>query len=225
MNRLFVKLFAAASLNVVVTFGATVTVTMSSTDPFPNGDAAPYLAYINGSSNLSTVVCDDDTGDYVWPGESWTATETSLATILAAAGGNPSVATSGLRFSPDATSLYEEVGWLALQFSSNPSQLSDIQTAIWDVFNYPGTTQTTNSAYWLSQAQKPSNYNGALTLSMASEIFFLTPVAGTQSPAYTANPQEFILIGSTPEPASYAMFGIGVILLSLGTFHRSRKRE
>ena len=91
--------------------------------------------------------------------------------------------------------------------------------------NYPGTTQTTNSAYWLSQAQKPSNYNGALTLSMASEIFFLTPVAGTQSPAYTANPQEFILIGSTPEPASYAMFGIGVILLSLGTFHRSRKRE
>ncbi len=224
MNKRLVKLFAGTALSAAAMFGSTVTVALGPS-PFPNGGDAPYQGYINGSSVASTIVCDDDTGDYVDPNETWTANETSLATIIAADKGNPATPTTGLRFSPAATSLYEEVAWLALQFSSNPTDTGAIQTAVWDVFNLSGTTQMGDSLAWLAKAELSSNYNGSAVNSMASKIFFLTPIDGSQNPVYDGNPQEFILISGTPEPATYTLFGAGLMLISVGTFRRTKNSK
>ena len=119
----------------------------------------------------------------------------------------------------NATTLYEEAAWLAYQFATHPIGTADvlgIQSAIWDLFlQHSGTgsvSDPTSSAYWMAQAN--TNY-GSLTGSQIAGFRILTPVSGSQMPLSDGMPQEFF--NTTPEPATYALFGSGLILLSLGT--------
>ncbi len=213
------KLLAAISLGSAAGFGATVTISLGS-NPFPNGASAPYVGTVGGVPN-TTIICDDDF-DLVTSNETWTATALTLSNLNSS---NYTTTQFGSSYSLSvATKLYDEVAYLALQFASNPtSDWSAIQTALWQVFDSNvssvGSTGQTSSAYWSSQAS--TNY--ASVASMASRIQILTPIAGTQTSGHGL-PQEYITISGTPEPATYTLFGAGLLLLSLGTFRRSSKK-
>ena len=138
-----------------------------------------------------------------------------------------------------ATEIYEAVGYLVLKLVNSPSDPSDLQNAIWDLTKDTGLADIYNlqlgssaSKGWGNAdagftAQALANY-GSLTTTQQKDLEILTPIAGTQSNPYSGSnpngnklPQEFWTVA--PEPGTYAMFGIGLTLLSLGTFRRARK--
>lgn len=223
-GRRFINLAALAALFSAAMFASTVNIALGS-NPFPANNAGPYTATINGLS--TTIICDDEVHT-VYANESWQATVTPLSTLIAL--GNSGInAGSVVEFKglPNATTLYEEAAWLAYQFATHPIGTADvlgIQSAIWDLFlQHSGTgsvSDPTSSAYWMAQAN--TNY-GSLTGSQIAGFRILTPVSGSQMPLSDGMPQEFF--NTTPEPATYALFGSGLILLSLGTFRRRRNQN
>jgi hypothetical protein len=220
MNGRFWKLMAAAALGTVAMFGNTVSMSFGA-NPFPQGEIGPYTATINGVNAF--VYCDDDT-HLVYPNETWTATVTTLKDLVALGSANiASQSTVMWRALPNALTLYEQAGWLVNQFGSHPADASGIQNAIWDIFlQRSGTglnTDQKTDAYWLVQAI--NNYNSVTAVQLANTVF-LTPVAGSQVPFADGTPQEFITL--TPEPASYALLGLGLMLVSLGTFRRRHRQ-
>jgi len=249
MNGRFVKLLVGAALSSVALFGGTVYV------GYIGGSDAKYSADISSSVLTPTtlnsatavnVICDDDSNT-ISANEVWQATETSLQTVVQDNSGGKTTATVLYASQTASTSLYEEaayLAWIAPSFTSNSSYATAIQDAIWYLFDggstakHPltDTSQPTNengSTYWYNLAVSSyddyNNVSGAswynsLTSPQQKSILFLDPVSGTQSSG--GFPQEFIYItSSTPEPATFALFGTGLILLSLGTFRRRAKKS
>jgi len=222
MNGRFVKILAVAAFGSAVMFGAQVTVSLGS-NPFPTGNVGPYIATVGGITEF--VFCDDEAHS-VYPNETWTATVTTLSSLAALGNSNIGSGSSvAFKALPSAATLYERVAWLVNRFGSFPADASGLQHAIWDIFLHKGgtglNTDPTTDAYWLTQSA--ANYT-KLTAAQVANTFILTPVAGSQRPLVDGMPQEFFYV--TPEPATYAMFGIALVLLSLGTFRRkSNKRD
>ena len=220
MTRPLLKLLAVAALSVPAVFGTNLTVSLGNS-PFPNGIIGPYIANVEGMKDF--VYCDDDTHT-VYPNETWTATATSLSSLVAL-GNNNVAANSNVMWKSltSAVTLYQEAAWLIYQFPANSADTSGLQNAIWDLFlGKSGTGSVSNQStdtYWLAQAS--TNFT-RLTSSQLANTIILTPVAGTQTAGYGL-PQEFIT--TTPEPASMAMMGMGVSLLLLGSFCRWKSRR
>jgi hypothetical protein len=217
MNGRLIKLVAAAALGSAALFGSTVTMSFGNSSAFPTGAIGPYLATVNGMNEF--VYCDDDTHT-VYTNETWTATATSLSSLIAL--GNANIASGSTvtwRGISNAATVYEQVAWLVNQFGSHPSDASGLQNAIWDLFLLKSGTGSisdpSTDAYWIQQSA--ANYSTLTTAQIAS-FTILTPLAGTQMPVSAGLPQEFFTMA--PEPASYALFGIGIVLLSLGSFRR-----
>jgi hypothetical protein len=222
MNGRIAKLLLAAALSTASMFGTTVTMSFgSNSTAFPTGEIGPYVANVGGMTEF--VFCDDDTHT-VYPNETWTATATSLSSLVAL--GNSNVATGSnvlWKGLAGAVTLYEEAAWLVYQFGSSPAaDYGGLQNAIWDTFlGKAGTgsaSDKTTDAYWLLKAS--TNYSTLTTAQIANTVI-LTPVAGSQNPLSDGQPQEFIMV--TPEPASYVLFGMGVILISLGSIRKHRQ--
>jgi len=221
-----------AALGAVSLFGNTLVTISNITSP--NGTNAPYQATVDGVANV-TVICDDYYDLYSSP---FTATVLFLSqlnssdykrTLYGRDAG--SLAT--------ATSLYDEVAYLALQFSSNPmTNWAGIQIALWNIFDAAVGTQSpaptgtppaitgsasdpTSSAYWLAKAGEAANI--AIGAANAGRIQILTPFSNgaTGQPGF-AGSQEFIVV--VPEPKSYVILGSGLVLLSMLTFRRQRTR-
>src|SRR5579863_4829135 len=133
--------------------GSTVTMSFDN-NSFPNGSIGPYIAAVNGIKDF--VFCDDDTHS-VYPNETWTATVTSLSSLIAL--GNTNIASGSSvmwKNLPNALNLYEQAAWLVNEFGTHSLDTSGIQNAIWDIFTQKAgtglnTDQTTDS-YWLLQA-------------------------------------------------------------------------
>ena len=216
MNGRFVTLLAAAAFGSATLFGTTVTVSLGS-NPFPNGNSSPYIATVGGVTEL--VYCDDDTHT-VYANESWTATVTSFNSVVS------NIASTSVEFKglPNSTTLYEQAAWLVFQFATHPlADATGIQAALWDLMTQvnPGSSSNqTTAGYWYSQAILAANYN-SLTATQKAELVILTPVLNSQNPLSYGTPQEMFAIA--PEPGTYALFGMGLLLLSLGTFRRRNK--
>lgn len=208
----FGKLLLAVSLSAAAMFGTQVTVTfhagsgVSAINPLDGDSVGPYTAYVNGV--LTTVYCDDFS-DSVSVGEVWTANVTNLSSP-----------TGSLKYGnlPTATTLYTELAWLTTQFATQPTgQWGALQTAIWLLANpSAGVAPDPNTSYWEAQAALPAHIN-----SLNKAAFEILTAVATANP----QPQELLVyVGAVPEPATYALFGSGIILLSLGTFRRRLRR-
>jgi hypothetical protein len=230
MNGRFIKLLTMTALGAALMFGNTVKITLVS------AGTSPYTGNVVGIGNGVSIICDDFY-DHVAVGESWTATVETLQNVIDdndSATGTP----NPTRFTMPTytTSMYEQVAWLTLQFATHTADASGIQTAIWHVFDSAAqtvgslVTDPTSTAYWLDQisGSKWNSTKISYVTSLATTIDIFTPVNGSQSTG--GNPQEFLYLNQgtsqngVPEPSTYAMFGTGLILLSLGTFRRRSKK-
>ncbi len=226
MNGRFVKLLAAAALSSAALFASPVTTSVTITS---GSGQEPYLATVGGVPNVQ-VICDDDYDSYAGGVTYDVLTLASLSatnytqTLYGKTAGSLSV----------ATKLYDEVAYLALQFASHSADTSAIQGAIWDIFySYVGgspkvaligtVTDPTTVLYWYDKAQTQTVVTQSSAI--ASQIEILTPTsAGATCQPKQGCSQEFLVLTSSPEPATYAMFGAGLILLSLVTFRRRRNK-
>ena len=165
----------------------------------------PYAIAVNGSA--TTLVCDDFSTETGYT--PWTATVSTFADL------------SHTEFigQSNAVYKYEAAAWLVQQmYALNPKdpnyadQVIDIHYATWAIF----TPSAMNSPGFKNDLGNDANnwYTTALSnsysLSQFSNILIYTPKTGTA--------QEFM--GQTPEPASIALFGTG--LLAVAAFIRRR---
>ncbi len=198
----------------------TLTLNNGGTDVMAGVYVGPYN--FTSSSGSLQLICDDYV-DEVYPGESWTATTSTLSPLA-----------SGLKFTGSNGTLtqYEEAAWLAQQIfalgpanSSNDAQIGYLQYALWDIFTCGPTGLS--SATCASAGFTGTNFAGVTTAfdnamndystGNYSDVVIYTPT-GTPTPAGDGPPQEYIGIISTPEPGSLLLIGAG--LFSLAAFRR-----
>jgi hypothetical protein len=104
---------------------------------------------------------------------------------------------------PNTLTLYQEAGWLLLETQQNFPQATDINYAVWQIFDSTAPSFG-NSPYWLNQAQLEAqagfpgvNFN---------EVVIFTPV--NQYDANPEGPQELSTI--VPEPSTVLLFASGL---------------
>lgn len=194
-------------------FADSMTVKALGPMPAANRSTSPGVFLFSVNGNL-TVGFPDHTPGKPIAGQSWTARGLPFADFSQGTFGSDS----------DAMEDYEAAAWLILQEPKGGSGGTlDIQMAILALFE-PSIEQTkpwnAGAGMWLSMAEGNS-YN----LGEFSGFRILVPTA-CMTPACT--PLELLLPpGSpdpapTPEPASVALFGLG--LLALGNMLRKRIR-
>jgi hypothetical protein len=178
-------------------------------------DGQYYVSPYYGTMNGQTVVlfCDDIINQVNF-GQQWLANVTNLGTAVntnnfsqtrygsatgSAVLGNPALA-------------YEEAAWLTAQFASNPTDLVNLQYALWDIMN-PGARGNGNATVqnWLLLASQ--NY-GTVNLSNYAIVTNTGPLT------LTGQVQEFII--RTPEPGTLALLICGLLALCVRLMRRGQ---
>jgi hypothetical protein len=190
----------------------------------------PYEFYINGSSALTALLCDDY-NHAVSLNEQWSVTVNNMTAIMNGPtymdAANGVAAISGTTNLTATQQAYADAAWILQNGNLNPNSLSSADAyaneAVWELFaNTPsfGATDQTAINSLIANAQ---SHTSMLTVGQVETDFanvaFYTPNAGTQ-PSGDGPPQEFMGIVSTPEPTSLGLLGAG--LVALGLFSRRR---
>jgi hypothetical protein len=213
MNKAL-NLLAALVLGGVVmattAMAGTVTLTLYSASGSPsyNGDDVyPYMVQVNNAA-ATPMMCDDATTD-INVGDSWQANAYSMT--------QPNYA--NFKFSTAGLTTYEEAAVILTEVSdgslaaTDPNALADGNAAVWSLFDpdYSIATDNAEVTSILASAQAAVAAGGL----DYSGVTVYTPAAGYSS-------QEFLSgdVTPTPEPATYALFGGG--LLGLGFAGRKR---
>ena len=172
---------------------------------------SPYFGTMNGQSVV--LFCDDILNDVTF-GQKWLANVTNLGAAVNTSNFSQtrfgSVTGSAVLGNP--TLAYEEAAWLTTQFASNPTDLVNLQYALWDIMN-PGVRGSGNAAVqnWLLLASQ--NY-GTINLSDFSIVTNAGPLT------LTGQVQEFIV--RTPEPGTLALLMCGLLVLCVRLMRRGQ---
>ncbi len=172
---------------------------------------SPYFGTMNGQSVV--LFCDDILNEVTF-GQTWLANVTNLGTAVNTNNFSQtrygSVTGSAVLVNPALA--YEEAAWLTTQFASSPTDLVNLQYALWDIMN-PGVRGSGNAAVqnWLLLASQ--NY-GTINLSDFSIVTNTGPLT------LTGQVQEFIV--RTPEPGTLALLICGLLALSARLMRRGQ---
>jgi len=161
----------------------------------------PYQIQVGGQT--FNAPCDDYT-DEIWVGETWQANKIPFT----AAG----VSSALFGSHPNADHLYLEAAYLTTLFGKEPaSDYNDISYAIWGLFE-PSALSSSNydagAAAFLAQAE-----SAKLSFREFTGWEILVPIDGSQSQG--GRPQEFLIPAATPEPATLALLGTGLVAVAL----------
>jgi hypothetical protein len=210
---------------VPMAFGQTDTMTL---EPMPGGQPSlggvytgAYPFSINGSSTITTAVCDDF-ADQIYVGESWTANVTQLSSLVGTGTANQTVYFGRTGSALSQATLYDQVAYLVQQMynPANSALTSDISYAIWNIFD-PGAASGLSSGDQSEVASliasAGANYTGINT----SSFQILSALPNSQNPSTDGRPQEFIVY--TPESSAVILFGADMLgLLGLAILFRRR---
>ena len=194
----------------------------------------PYQGTVNGVT--APIICDDFTHDS-FIGETWTALGTNLGT------GNLANTLYGQRDGvATAATEYDAAAYLANELlapSLNPTTQTDLQFAIWYLFDQSQVTTYLDSfgstyASLLSAASADAtaaetaeaNPNTALTAAQLANFIIYTPTGNYSCPGGCANtpPQEFIADApvSAAEPSTLVLLLAGLGGLAIVAARRQK---
>jgi hypothetical protein len=161
---------------------------------------SPYTGTIDGMP--TTIICDDFADDS-FMNESWKATVSTVANLVAP------------RFGLQQQS-YDAAAALSIQLlqTSDPTQLGYLSYAIWDVFsdsNVKTYLGASNTIYTTAHSMAQNALSQTYAPGQFSNVLVYTAIAGTATGCPGAScpvnsPQEFLVV--TPEPPAPALLAV-----------------
>ncbi len=173
----------------------------------------PYTLTLNGTATPAMCMNDNIDNNV---GDSWTANKTAVTSSDL---GNTYLGNAGTRtiegYTFSSAQIYNAEAYLFSQIVKPGADQADIQEAAWFIMDPTNTTYANNAGV---QNYLLDAYNNSPSFD-ASYYSIVSNVDGAGQPGTT---QEF-LVASAPEPASFALFGGGLIAVGAARMFR-RKR-
>ncbi|HLH02298.1 MAG TPA: PEP-CTERM sorting domain-containing protein [Bryobacteraceae bacterium] len=176
----------------------------------------PYTLNVNGV-NVQAMCMDDFL--HVSGGEKWTANATAanssnLSQTYLGSGdlGATTRTINGTTYS--ASQVYTAEVYLFSQLIQPKADTTDIQQAAWDIMDANSLKNDKNNTAvqgYITTAFNNLNFN--------TQYYTILSQSGT----YSGNSAQEFIVSSTPEPASLALFGSGILAAGLARFLRRRK--